>query len=40
MMKVLKVHRQLIEVSGHNNVKEIWAVRLENSLTAKHYVVL
>ncbi|CAB4403807.1 unnamed protein product [Rhizophagus irregularis] len=31
---------QLIEVSGHDNVKEIWAVRVGNSQTAKHHVVL
>ncbi|CAB4399282.1 unnamed protein product [Rhizophagus irregularis] len=31
---------QLIEVSGHDNVKEIWAVRVGNSLIAKHYVIL
>ncbi|CAB4483214.1 unnamed protein product [Rhizophagus irregularis] len=31
---------QLIEVSGRDNVKEIWAVRVGNSLIAKHYVIL
>jgi hypothetical protein len=31
---------QLIEVSGRDNVKEIWAIRVGNSLIAKHYVIL
>ncbi|PKC63554.1 hypothetical protein RhiirA1_463608 [Rhizophagus irregularis] len=31
---------QLIEVSGRDNVKEIWAVRVGNSLIAKHYIIL
>src|SRR3954451_19014406 len=31
---------QLLEVGGHSNVKEIWAVKVENSQTAKHHVVL
>ena len=31
---------QLLDVSGHNNVKEIWAVKVGNSQTAKHHVVL
>ena len=31
---------QLVEVSGHDNIKEIWEVKVGNSLTAKHHVVL
>ncbi|RGB22378.1 hypothetical protein C1646_782022 [Rhizophagus diaphanus] len=31
---------QLIEVSNHDNVKKIWAVRVGNLLMAKHYVIL
>ncbi|GBC14934.2 protein FAR1-RELATED SEQUENCE 5-like [Rhizophagus irregularis DAOM 181602=DAOM 197198] len=31
---------QLIEVSGHDNVKEIWVVRVGNSQTAKYHIVL
>jgi hypothetical protein len=31
---------QLLEVSGRDNIKEIWAVKVGNSLTAKHHVVL
>ena len=31
---------QLLEVSGRDNVKEIWEIIVGNSLKAKHYVVL
>lgn len=31
---------QLLEVVGHTNVKEIWAVKVGNSLTPKHYIIL
>jgi len=31
---------QLLEVVGHANIKEIWAVKVGNSLTTKHYVIL
>ena len=31
---------QLLKVSGRNNVKEIWAVKVENSQMTKHYVIL
>ena len=31
---------QLLEASGHSNVKEIWAVKVKNSQTAKHHIVL
>ena len=31
---------QLLEIGGHDNVKEIWEIMVENSLKAKHYVVL
>src|SRR4051812_27425916 len=31
---------QLLEVGGHSNVKEIWAVKVGNSQMAKHHVVL
>src|SRR4051794_40188309 len=31
---------QLIEAKGHDNVKEIWAVRVKNSQIAKHHVIL
>ena len=31
---------QLLEVAGHDNIKEIWAVKVGNSLTAKNYIVL
>ena len=31
---------QLIEVGGRDNIKEIWAVNVGNSQTAKHHVVL
>ena len=31
---------QLLEVSGRNNIKEIWAVKVRNSQMAKHYVIL
>ncbi|CAB4397827.1 unnamed protein product [Rhizophagus irregularis] len=29
-----------VKVSGHDNVKEIWVVRVGNSQTAKHHIVL
>lgn len=31
---------QLIETCGSSNVKEIWAVKVGNSVTTKHYIVL
>ena len=31
---------QLLEIGGHDNVKEIWEIMVGNSLKAKHYVVL
>src|ERR1051325_2629141 len=31
---------QLLDVGGRNNVKEIWAVNVGNSQTAKHHIVL
>ena len=31
---------QLLEVCGRDNVKEIWEIKVGNSLKAKHYVVL
>ena len=31
---------QLIEVCGSNNIKEIWAIEVENLLKAKHHVIL
>ena len=31
---------QLIEVCGSNNIKEIWAIEVGNSLKAKHHVIL
>ena len=31
---------QLLEASGHSNVKKIWAVKVRNSQTAKHPIVL
>ncbi|CAI2178608.1 19841_t:CDS:2, partial [Funneliformis geosporum] len=32
--------RQLIKFVGTHNIKEIWAVSVENSLKAKHYIIL
>ena len=31
---------QLLEVVNYDNVKEIWVVKVENSLTTKHHVIL
>ena len=31
---------QLLEASDHSNVKEIWAIKVRNSQTAKHPIVL
>jgi len=32
--------KQLLEVVNHDNIKEVWSVKVENSLKTKHHVIL